>query len=167
MEIMAEGYYEEFLILLDSLKKELGQLAEISREKIKAVGEDDLMALDAALKREQALSLSLRGLEQHRTKLLRSMHMENVSLSALPSHYPESMQLRARRTVEALQQAYRLYCGCSHAARNALEMNIHQIDRALERMDPAHYEPPASGYPGRNENPSVQPPKSMKTDFLA
>jgi hypothetical protein len=166
---MAEEYYEEYLALLDSLKKELDQLSEISREKIKAVGEDDLMALDAALKREQALALSLRGLEHRRTQLLQKMHLENVALSALPGHYPEDMRLRASQGVEALREAYRLYQGCSHAARNTLEVNIHQIDKALERMDPSHYEPEAVGYPGYNERPSgeAQPPKSMKTDFLA
>jgi flagellar biosynthesis/type III secretory pathway chaperone len=161
--------YETYLELLSSLRDELKQLSDLTRQKIQAVCNDDLEALDAILKQEQALSLSLRGLDQRRAKLLREMQLEDVPLSALPSRYPQTLQMQARRAVEALKDQYQLYQGCAEAARNTLEINIHQIERTLEAMDPGNHEPDASGYAGyaASATAETEPPKSMKTDFLA
>ena len=67
-----ETHYPGYLALLEELRGSLDQLTGLAKEKIAAVLKDDLLALDEVLKQEQALSLSLRGLEQRRLKLVRN-----------------------------------------------------------------------------------------------
>ena len=55
-----------YLQLLRELAGKLDQLGQYAQEKITAVGNDDLMALDEVLKKEQVMGLSLRGLEHPR-----------------------------------------------------------------------------------------------------
>jgi hypothetical protein len=161
--------YQAYLDLLTTLQKDLEQLSALSRAKIEAVGNDDLMALDAALKQEQALALSLRGLEQRREELLKALDLTGVTLTALPDRYPEDMRLMARRAVEALQSQWREYCGCAEAARMTLESNLHQIEKVLSRMDPAGHDPDMAAVTDYKAPtaPTAEPPKAMKTDFMA
>lgn len=152
--------YLDYLKVLDELRESMDQLAALARQKTDAVRTDDLMALDEVLKQEQAMSLSLRGIEQRREKLLSQLGLERVSLSALPMRYPDGLQLQAREKAEALRRSYGTYRAAAEIARNTLEINLHQIDQIVQSMGGAG--PVGAGYQRVSE-----PPKNMKTDFRA
>jgi hypothetical protein len=149
----------------------LEQLSTLACEKVTAVRNDDLMALDSILRQEQALSLSMRGMEQRRVELLEALNLQTVPLSRLPNSYPKDMQLGARKEVEALQNQYRVYQSYAEVARNTLETNIRDIEKALSKMDPGNHEPDSTGYATyagyAQYDEDVEPPASMRTDFLA
>lgn len=151
-----------YLQLLRELGESLEQLSGLDRQKQEHVRQSDLMALDDVLRQEQAMALTLRGLEQRRLKLSSQLGLEGVSLAGLPEKYPDELQLEAKQTVDALRESYALYRSCADAARNMLEVNLHEIERviAAHGIDaPA----PGAGY----QTPGVEPPKNMKTDFRA
>ena len=108
------------------------------------------------------MTLSLRGIEQKRLKLVSQLGLEGVSLAGLDSKYPDELQLQAKETSEKLRQSYEVYRSHADAARSTLELNLHQIDKLISAsgIDPATLGP---GY----EAPGVEPPRSMKTDFRA
>lgn len=151
--------FRSYLLLLVSLREKLEQLCELAKGKTAAVQADDLLKLDEILKREQALSLAFRGLEQKRNNLLQSMGMTHVPLSQLAAQYPPDLQLEAKQTIEALQNQYQIYRATAEVARNTLECNLHQIEKVLSEIDDAT--PNGPGY----TPPQVEPPQSMKTDF--
>ena len=153
-----ETLFRSYLLLLVSLREKLEQLCELAKGKTAAVQTDDLLKLDEILKREQALSLAFRGLEQKRSNLLQSMGMTNVPLSQLAAQYPPDLQLEAKQTIEALQNQYRIYRAAAEVARNTLECNLHEIEKVLSVIDDA---PNGPGY----TPPQAEPPQSMKTDF--
>lgn len=58
--------WRKYLSLLESLGGTLEELTGMEQEKTKAVSKGDLPAVEELMKREQVISLSLRGLEQRR-----------------------------------------------------------------------------------------------------
>ena len=154
--------HEEYLKLLREVGGLLEKLAVLSQEKAAAVRQDDLLALDAVLKQEQALGLNLRGLELKRLKLVPQLGLDGVRLEDLPSKYPPERELEIRDTVRELKNSYQIYRSSADMARNTLELNLHQIEKvvAASGIDPSQ---PGAGY----ESPGVEPPKNMKTDFRA
>jgi len=153
--------YSAYLELLDTLREKLDMLCQLAEKKTTAVRCDDLVSLDAVMRQEQALSLSFRGLEQKREAFILELGLNSVPLSALPSHFPEELRLQAKKSVEALQDQYKIYRAASEVARNTLECNLHEIEKFLASQDAAEI----SG-PGYTAAP-VQPPETMKSDFRA
>lgn len=151
-----------YLELLNELSANLDQLGRLAQEKAGFVRQNDLMGLDEVLKQEQAMTLTLRGLEQKRQKLLSQLGLADVPLSELPGQCPEELEPQARRTVETLRQSYAVYRSYADAARSTLELNLHEIEKviAASGVDPKLA---AAGY----ETPSAEPPEKMKTDFRA
>jgi vacuolar-type H+-ATPase subunit I/STV1 len=147
--------YAAYLSLLRQLTGDLDQLTTLSREKIAAVRQDDLNKLDHVLKQEQAMSLSIRSLEQKRKQMLSQLNWEQVPLSQLANQYPDQMRLEAKRTIEELRRQYQTYHGVSETARNTLECNLHEIELILKDM----------GAEGWESATSVRIPAQMQTDI--
>lgn len=154
-----EAPFLSYLDLLRDLGASLDQLSQLAQEKIASVQDDDLTALDEVLKQEQAMSLNLRGLEQRRLKLVDQLNLDGVPLDHLSGHYPQELQPHARHTTEALRRSYELYRSYADAARSTLELNLHELDKAIAASGGA---PEGSGMPSGTE-----PPKNMKSDFRA
>ena len=159
---MGTSDHQAYLALLKELSGSLNRLGELSEQKAQTVRQDDLLAMDEVLKQEQVLSLSLRGLEQRRVKLLARLGMSNVPLSGLAEHYPSELQDEAKRTVDELRASYKEFRARSDMARNLLEMNLHRIEKVVAAAggDPKDLD---AGY----ASPGVEPPKNMRTDFRA
>lgn len=154
--------HQDYLALLRELSGHLERLSQLDGQKADAVRRDDLLGLDEVLKQEQAMTLTLRGLEQRRVKLLKQLGLDGVPLDSLPGKFPPELELEAKKTVEELRNSYKIYRGFADMARNLLELNLHQIEKAVAAsgVDPAAL---GAGY----EIPGVEPPKNMKTDFRA
>ena len=67
---MANGTWNDYLLLLGKVTKALEQLTEVEKTKTNAVTAGDLAAVEQCMKQEQVASLNLRGLDQKREKLL-------------------------------------------------------------------------------------------------
>lgn len=151
----------EYLSLLDSIRESLDQLTQLNQEKTECVRKDDLATLNEILKKEQAMSLTLRGQEQKRLKLAESLGLQDVPLRQLATKYPDSLYLQAKNTAENLLRQYEVYGASAEVARNTLECNLHEVEKILQQLGGD----PAAG-PGYSA-PEVAPPAAMKTDFRA
>lgn len=153
--------YRSLLSLLDELSKTLENLTAVEQDKTQAVRQDNLAAVNECMKREQVLSLSLRGLDQKREAALAALELSGVPLGALAEHLPEEYRLEAIARTERLRQQYRLFQGASEVARSTLECNLHQVEKVLGEMGGD----PEDG-PGYRSSSPVLPP-AMRTDFRA
>ena len=97
---------EELLSLFESLTGHLEKLTELAKQKTLVVRKSDLLELDRILREEQALALTLRGIEQKRTALLQKLDLTDVPLADLPVRAPEALQQKTRTTVDSLRRAY-------------------------------------------------------------
>ena len=148
--------YEAFLDYLAELSGVLDKLTAITQEKNAAARQGDLVKVDACMKQEQICSLSLRGMDKRRDKMLADMGLTGVTLSRLSEHYPEGMRRKAARAAEKALTSFEVYRSASNAARTTMEMALRDIDR----MFPEGQRP-------KQEGPEDVPPPKMKTDFRA
>ena len=148
--------YLDFLDYLEELGGILEKLTFTAKEKTMAARVGDLVKVDACMKQEQIYSLSLRGMDKKREKMLEEMGLQGVTLSQMKDHYPPELRDRAAKTVEKTQASYEVYLSASNAAKTTMEMALRDIDRMFpEGLRPA---------PGV---PQDSPPPKMKTDFRA
>jgi len=156
--------HEEYLALLREVGGLLEKLAALSKRKAAVVKQDDLLGLDEVLKQENALGLSLRGLELKRMKLVPQLGLDGTRLEDLPAKFPPELEPEARETVRAVQSSYKIYRSCADLARTTLELNLHQIEKFVTAAggDPKDLETGVGYAPTGPE-----PPRNMKTDFRA
>lgn len=127
---MDMAVWQDYLKLLDSLGDTLDKLTEIERTKTAAVGRGDLEGVEASMKQEQVISLSLRGMDQKREKMLAQLGLTGVPLRELEERGPRESHMETRRTVEALRRKYEVFLSASEVARDALECSLHTIEQA-------------------------------------
>ena len=133
------GTWRDYLSLMESLGKKLDELTELERTKIRAVGSSDLEELEACMKQEQVVSLSLRGMDQKRDKLLSALGIAGVRLRDMVEHAPDELKQETKEAAEQLRRKYELFQSASGVARNTLECNLHaieQIQKAQEGREP-------------------------------
>ena len=133
--------WREYLTQMERLGETLEQLTAVEREKAAAVGRGDLNAVDACMKREQVFSLNLRGLDQKREKLLAQMGVSGATLRQMEDMAPPEALLETKRVVTKLRERYQVFQSASEVARNALECNLHAIEklqksRGMEDIEP-------------------------------
>ena len=140
---MDMALWQEYLKLLDGLGNTLEKLTEIERTKTAAVGRGDLDGVEECMKQEQVISLSLRGAEQKREKLLAQLGLAGVPLRELEARGPVETHMETRRTVETLRRKYEVFQSASEVARSTLECNLHVIEQAQKAKDA----PPPEDHP--------------------
>ena len=121
--------WQDYLKLLGSLGQTLEQLTQVEKDKNAAASQGDVTGVQACMKQEQVLSLSLRGYDQKRDKMLAELGLRNVTLSQLEDHSPSELILETRRAVEELRRQYSLFQAASEVTRNTLEVNLREIER--------------------------------------
>ena len=127
--------YQDLFEFLDKLGDKLDELTELQKEKTRAVRLDDLLAVNECMKKEQVLSLSLRGMEIQREKLLRELGLEKFPLSAMAERCPPEVRAEARRAAQRLRDRYMIYKSAAQTSRSALEINLHQLEKMIEEKE--------------------------------
>ena len=125
--------WRDYLGLMTSLTRTLEELTRVERDKNDAVSRGDLPGVEACMKKEQVLSLTLRGYDQKRDAMLAALDLRGTTLSQLESRCPEELQLEVKGAVEELRRQYGLFQAASQVARDTLEVNL----RAIERLQAA------------------------------
>ena len=121
--------WQDYLKLLRNLSKTLEELTQVERDKNAAAAAGDLAGVEECMKREQVLSLSLRGYDQKRDAMLAALGLKGVTLRELANHSPEELRLEVKGVAEELRRQYEIFQSASKAARNTLELNLRAIER--------------------------------------
>ena len=82
------------------------------------------------MKREQVLSLTLRGYDQKRDAMLAALGLKGVTARTMEDYSPEELRLETKKVSENLRRQYELFQTASKAARNTLEVNLRAIEKA-------------------------------------
>lgn len=141
---MSAPAWTEYLKLLTNLSGTLEELTAVERRKTEAAGRGDLLGVEDCMKREQALSLSLRSLDQKREHLLGKLGLAGKPLSALAAHAPVELELETKGAVEDLQRQYTLFQAASDVARSTLECNLRAIEKLQASQQAGTATQPAS-----------------------
>ena len=125
---MAQTTWQDYLKLMRDLTAALETLTQVERDKNDAASQGDLPRVEECMKREQVLSLSLRGIDQKRDKMIEQLGLRGVPLRDLVEHSPEGLEVETRRVADTLRQQYEVFQAASSAARNTLEVNLRAIE---------------------------------------
>ena len=85
--------------------------------------------VEECIKREQVMSLTLRGYDQKRDIMLADLGLKGITLDQLEQHSPDEFQLETKAVVEDLRRQYKLFQAASTVARDTLEVNLRAIER--------------------------------------
>ena len=121
--------WQDYLKLLVSLTHTLEELTKVEGEKNTAASAGDLVMVEECIKREQVMSLTLRGYDQKRNAMLAALDLRGTTLNQLESRCPEELQLEVKGVAEELRRQYEIFQSASKAARNTLELNLRAIER--------------------------------------
>ena len=153
--------FSQLLKFFEELQQELERLTQLQSDKIAAARAHDLNALNECMKREQACSLALRGMEQKRDKLFQALDLSGVPLLEIPGRCPPEQHAAMTAAVEGIKKRSTLLRSAQESARTLLEKDLRSVNQELERRGvfsdlDEHYQTP----PGTM-------PRSMSTDFRA
>jgi len=129
---MEAAAFETYFDFLRRLSGTIEELTGLARRKTQAVLHDDLEQVNECMKREQALSLTLRSMDKKRDELLDELGLGGVPLSGLAEHCPEELRRQAREVANQLRTQYDLYQSAAEVSRTTLECNLHQIEKFLK-----------------------------------
>lgn len=142
-----------YLQFLTKLGQQFQQLVAIEQEKLQAVTEGNLALLNDCMRKEQAASLALRGLEQQRSQWVTKLGLPAGPLSDLPNVCPAPYRGQATQVVRTVLDQFRVLEGARKASRSLLEGQLHKIEKTLDPDDE----------PGQ----TPQAPQRTWTDFRA
>lgn len=125
---MVNGVWGEYLALLGKVTKTLEDLTSVEQAKIKAVNDRDLPTVEQCMKKEQAYSLNLRGLDQKREKLMGQLGMRGVPLRSIMEHCPPGAEEETKEAADALRRQYSIFQTASEVSRDTLEIHLHVIE---------------------------------------
>lgn len=152
---------DTLLHFFTELQQDLERLTQLQRQKIDAVRAHDLDVLNDCMKQEQVISLSLRGLEQKREKLLQALGLSGVSLLELDRHCQPEHRAAVSQAAEGLRKQYQLLYSAQQAARTVVEKDLRAVNRELERR--GLLSEPDDNY----QTPSSRSLGGLGTDFRA
>lgn len=147
-----------YLRFLTQMGEQLIELSGIEQEKVRAVQSGDLNALDGCIRREQAMGLTFRGLEQRREGWIQELNLPDGSLRRLPELCPPELRQEAAQTVETVLRQYEVCRSARESARTVLECELHRVERQLAQK---------GWEPGEAETALDQLPPGLRTDFRA
>lgn len=158
---MNRNDFRDYLAFLRDLGATLDEITEVEQKKADFVQTDDLDGLNECMKREQALSLTMRSYDQKRDAMLLTLGLQGVHLRELLNYAPAEYREETKKTVEQLCRQYALYRGAFEVAKDTLECNLHQVEKILQAADPD-----SGAQTGYQEVPA-QLPSRLRTDFRA
>ena len=129
---MAQTSWKDYLKLMESLTKTLEELTQVERDKNAAASAGDLRGVEDCMKREQVLSLTLRGYDQKRDAILGALGLKGITIRL--QHSPDELRLETKDVAEKLRQAYTLFQAASEVARDTLEVNLRAIEQIQARQ---------------------------------
>lgn len=140
--------YRAYFAFLEKLGAELDTLTNVERAKTAAVKRDDLMAVNECMRQEQAISLTLRSMDHQRSRMLTELGMADVPLSGLAARCPLEYRVEARAAADRLRAKYDIYRSAADVARTTLELNLHEIEKIIEKQGLDRDRLPVNRLPG-------------------
>ncbi len=151
--------YSDYIQLLLNLQKDIVSLVEILQRKIDATQAFDLDTINECIRKEQALSLSLRGLEQRRVSLLSELGYKDATMRQMPQLCPPQHKAETARVVEVVMKDYEVLASLQQRAKLMLERHLHEVEGALEQKGVL-----TGAEEGYKSSPPPKP-KKMRTDL--
>ena len=119
---------EEYLQLFDDL-------IAIEQEKLTAAVKNQVSFVEDCINKEQAAMLKMRGLEQRREKEQQNLGFADLPFREILAQVPEDTAHVLRPLFEILTQRLTAFRSVSDSAKDAIQVNLHNIQIALAAQE--------------------------------
>lgn len=128
------NHTEELQKILTDTNVFLKDITVVEREKLDAALKNNVLILEECIKKEQALVLRSRGLDQKRQNLQKAMGAEQLTLKQIVEAAPPEGKAVLLPLYQELTTALKEYREVYEGAKTAIEVNLHRINKGLEEM---------------------------------
>lgn len=132
--------YEEFLSLIRDLTDTAHKIAQIEERKAIAVTQKRHELLEGYMKREQASILKLRGLDQHRVRLVKLLGWDSLTFSQIVEKVGPLQQGYLKRLFVELEQELMGLLQSKELAERIISVRIYEMMVAMERKSGIPYD---------------------------
>lgn len=139
--------------ILIETKAILQEISVVEEEKFQAAIKNHILMIEDCIKKEQALLLRFKGIEQKRLHLQKEMNAENMTLKQIIETVSSEEKDALQAAFRELEKALKTYEEIYNRAKTAIEVNLHRINAEVEAL---------SGFPlDENITYSVQGEKAQ------
>lgn len=130
---------ENLISIINQLISLFLELENLQKNKLKAITENNLKALEESMKQEQVFIMKLKGLDKKRDTTLQSLGYENLTFKEIiASITDEVMKNDLASLYTDLELALKNFQVAQNSVKTLLESNIHAIDMIFENAGVAN-----------------------------
>lgn len=152
------NHTEELQKILTDTNVFLKDITAVEKEKLEAALKNNVLILEECIKKEQALVMRSRGLDQKRQNLQKAMGMEQMTLKQIVEGASAEEKAMLLPLYGELTAALKEYREVYEGAKTAIEVNLHRISKGLEGLTGKPVENDM-GYSGHGEK--VEKPRTF------
>ena len=141
----------------------LKDITAVEKEKMEAAMKNNVLILEECIKKEQALVMRSRGLDQKRQSIQKAMGAEQLTLKQIVEGASAETKALLLPLYQEMAAALEEYKGVYEGAKTAIEVNLHRINRGLEGLTgkPAEADTVYSGHGEKVEKPRTFPSRRV------
>ena len=128
---------EELMKVFSETIQFIDEITEVENKKFQAALKNNIAAVDECMKKEQVLLLKLRGIDKKREAAQKALGYENMTFRQIIEKAPESDKKKLTEIFNSIEQKLKKYKESFSNAHNAIELNLHRINKKLESLNAA------------------------------
>lgn len=152
------SHTEELQKILADTNVFLKDITVVEKEKLDAALKNNILILEECIKKEQALVLRSRGLDQKRQKVQKSMGAEQKTLREIVEGASPEDKAALLPLYQELTASLKEYREIYESAKTAIEVNLHRINAGLEQMTG---KPVDAGVPYSDHGEKLEKPRTF------
>lgn len=122
-------------VLMD-ISKVLTSLIQIQRIKLNASLENDIVKLQGCLKKEQAASMELKGLERRRLEIVESLGYTGLSFDEMIDRTDDDNATELYNAISILREAKKNFSQLSDEVHTVIQLNLANLNMLLAQRTP-------------------------------
>lgn len=144
--------YTEFRSLIKEFLELFDALTSVEQKKLDAAVKNQVTFVEECMKKEQAFVLQLRGLEQRRESQQEALGMKDLTFREMLEKVPSEVQEELQPLFQELSKKVRDFQSINENAKDAITINLHKIQGAMQSAPEKNQFYSASGQKSSEEN---------------
>lgn len=142
---MDRTLFEELLAFLEEYTGFYQSFFELETDKYVAITQNHLKELDDFVKREQAMMLKSRGMEQERERRMKAAGCPDLKFRELPERVPPELSEAFSRVYDEMTQVFQNLKIVNQQSNNLVQIRLRRIGEAASQLEPrpGEYKPDA------------------------
>ncbi len=126
---------ERFKKVINDLIVLFEESLPLEHEKLKAVQNDDVAAVEDCMRREQAVMMKMKGLEQKREKVQQELGWQDKSFREIINAVPEDDRQEMKELFDRLSNAVKVFQDANQSALDMMKVHLKDIERVMKIKD--------------------------------